>query len=162
MNADGDRPNQVPPSVIESRIWICQNCWHYSRVQDGSAEPVILRILEISEVDAGWLAHGHVEKQGCAWCGATYKAVTEYIPIECAEYDCRRCGPKSRMVARVVKLAQSESGYLFVATLRCDRCKARQRLQRILRPLWGLKRVKVGPTGVEVEREIAEAGPPAG
>ena len=154
MDDGGNRESKArPPSAIECRLWLCENCW-YLLHEKGLREPAKVRILEISEIDSGWLASGHVAWHHCELCGGIYRALTRYIPIECAEYECRHCGPKSRMAVRVVKLSFANPGYLFVATLTCERCKKRQRFQRLLRPLWAVKRVKVGPTGVEVEREV--------
>jgi len=42
-------------------------------------------------------------------------------------------------------------GYGFVALLKCDVCSRQRRLSKLLAGLAKITRVKIGPTGVEVE-----------
>jgi hypothetical protein len=50
-----------------------------------------------------------------------------------------------------LSITKSETGYDFVALLKCDKCSERSRLSKLLEGLSRITKVKVGPTGVEVE-----------
>lgn len=54
------------------------------------------------------------------------------------------------MTTEILSITETEAGYSFVAMLKCDACSKQRRLSKILGGLSKIK-LKVGPTGVEVE-----------
>jgi hypothetical protein len=50
-----------------------------------------------------------------------------------------------------LSIAETETGYSFVALLKCDACSKQHRISKLLKGLSKITKVKVGPTGVEVE-----------
>lgn len=116
---------------------------------DGASSAV--RIVNIAQVKAGWLAHGDLQSEYCVACGKAYAALTHYIPIECAAFPCPSCGPDAALTTEILSISETEAGYGFVALLKCDACTKQRRLSRLLSGLSKITRVKVGPTGVEVE-----------
>jgi hypothetical protein len=50
-----------------------------------------------------------------------------------------------------LSITETETGYSFVALLKCDACSKQRRLSKLLGGLSRITKVKVGPTGVEVE-----------
>lgn len=110
-----------------------------------------VRIVNIAQVEAGWVAQGEISMAYCDLCGKAYEALAHYIPIECASFPCPTCGPGSKLTPEILNIAESEMGYGFVALLKCDVCSRQRRLSRLLAGLAKITRVKIGPTGVEVE-----------
>jgi uncharacterized Zn finger protein len=127
---------------LETAECLCPSCGHTTSD---------FEILDITRNDTGWDARGRYRPITCAMCGQVHEALVDRVPIECAGYECPKCGPAGTMKSSIVKVAKDESGYLFSATLRCDRCKWRQRFRKLVKPLLKLRRLKVGPTGVELE-----------
>ena len=52
-----------------------------------------------------------------------------------------------------MRITGTSESYNFVAVLKCDACSKRHRLSKLLAGLSKIKKVKVGPTGVEIEVE---------
>ena len=110
-----------------------------------------MRIVKIAQVEAGWLARGTIPEAYCAACGQAYSALIHYIPIECAEFSCPACGPGSKLTPAILDMTADEAAYSFVALLKCDACTRQRRLSRLLSGLAKITKIKIGPTGVEVE-----------
>lgn len=131
---------------------LCPRC-HFptesSDIESGGVE-----VLDIAQIKDGWLAQGRVTgKWRCPVCGSAYWAAARYIPIECGEDPCPNCGPGATLTPDILQISRIESGYVFTAALKCDKCSRPRRFRKLLKPLSRsrLKRVKVGPTGIEVE-----------
>jgi hypothetical protein len=110
-----------------------------------------VRVVEISQVDAGWLAHGEIHNAYCESCGVAYQELIRYIPIVCAVFPCPACGAGPKLTPEILSINANESGYDFAASLKCSECSKERPLSKLLRGLSKITRVKVGPTGVEVE-----------
>ena len=110
-----------------------------------------MRVVDIAQVKAGWLAHGDIPGGFCLECGRAYSALAHYILIECAAFPCSKCGPGSELTTEILSITETERGYSFVALLKCNRCSKQSPFSKLLRGLSKITRVKVGPTGVEVE-----------
>ena len=103
-----------------------------------------VRVVDIAQVKAGWLAHGDIPGGFCLECGRAYSVLAHYILIECAAFPCSKCGPGSELTTEILSITETEQGYSFVALLKCNRCSKQS-------PFSKITRVKAGPTGVEVE-----------
>jgi uncharacterized Zn finger protein len=111
-----------------------------------------LRVIEISQVKTGWITHGEIQLTcSCPGCGTVFNQIVQYIPIECASFPCPSCGPGSKLTPEILNITEAEMGYSFVVLLKCDACSKQRRLSKLLGGLSKITRVKVGPTGVEVE-----------
>jgi hypothetical protein len=112
-----------------------------------------VRVIDIAQVKAGWVARGEIPqtKAYCPTCGIVYSALSHYVPIECATFPCPSCGPTSKLITEILSITETETGYSFVALLKCDACSRQHRLSKLLGGLAKITRVKVGPTGVEIE-----------
>jgi hypothetical protein len=64
---------------------------------------------------------------------------------------CPDCKSGTELTTEVLSITAAETGYSFVALLKCDACSKQRRISKILRGLTRITKVKVGPTGVEVE-----------
>jgi hypothetical protein len=136
-----------PPDAIES-LSACPGCGSVNFAGPGSR----VRVVDISQVEAGWIAHGVIYlSYQCMVCGAVYTQIVQSIPIECASFPCPRCGPGSKLTPEVMAISEAEGGYSFIALLKCDSCSRQSRLSKLLAGLSKITRVKVGPTGIEVE-----------
>ena len=139
------------PSAIESPNLVplvCPWCGSSSCQVPSSR----VRVVDISRVEAGWIAHGEIQVScACLGCGKVYIQIVQSIPIECASFPCPRCGPGSKLTPEILNMTEAESGYSFLAQLKCDACSRRSRFSKLLGGLSKITKVKIGPTGVEVE-----------
>jgi hypothetical protein len=113
-----------------------------------------VRVLDISQVEAGWLAHGRIETGFCPSCGQALRLLARYVPVECAGFSCPKCHEgELRCEVVSVTYAGGLSDYDFEARLSCPKCGAATspRRTRLNKPLRWLRRVRVGPSGIEVE-----------
>jgi hypothetical protein len=110
-----------------------------------------VRIVDIAQVESGWLAYGAFPTVKGDACGTVFQMLAHYIPIECAAFPCPGCGPGSELTTEILSITETEPGYNFVARLKCDKCSKPHLLSRVLGGLAKITKVKVGPTGVEVE-----------
>jgi predicted RNA-binding Zn-ribbon protein involved in translation (DUF1610 family) len=115
------------------------------------SEPYV-RVFAMTQIKDGWLTQGHIAGDAsCPSCGEVYSAVCDYIPVECAEFRCPKCGPDAPMKPDVLVVTKAEDGYLFRATLKCARCSRPHIFRKAVQSLAKVRRLKVGPTGIEVE-----------
>lgn len=84
-------------------------------------------------------------------CGQVLSALLHYVPIECVSFPCPTCGSGSKLTPEILDITETETGYSFVALLKCDLCSKQRRLSKILGALAKITKVKIGPTGVELE-----------
>lgn len=111
-----------------------------------------VRIVKISQKKDGWRAEGQFFSCRCPTCAAVFRGIVESVPVECAEYPCPRCGPGSILRTDVLALTDRAGYYDFEATLRCPKCEGRRRFRsKLSAPFRALKRLKLGPGGVEIE-----------
>jgi hypothetical protein len=113
-----------------------------------------VRVVDITQVKTGWIARGEILHVACCTrpsCSVVYEELVRSIPIECAAFPCPSCGSGSKLAPEVLTITHAGSGYDFVAQLKCDACSKRHPLSRLLEGLTKITKVKIGPTGVEVE-----------
>jgi uncharacterized Zn finger protein len=145
-----------PAAAIEYpvREFYCRDC--------GRPEPYILpseapslshevKVLDVARLKAGWITQGEFRTVRCPSCDAVMTLLIHRIPIECATFPCPTCGPGAELTTEIISITAIGTGYNFVALLKCNACSKQSRLSKILEGLSRIKKVKVGPTGVEVE-----------
>jgi hypothetical protein len=84
-------------------------------------------------------------------CRSICTTITEYLPIEFQDLPCPECGQvvKYRYVLECVQMHEGQ--FVFTATVTCPRCTKQSVLQKFIKSLKRVKRVKVSPTGIELE-----------
>src|SRR5262245_51996402 len=129
---------------------VCDSC--------GYAEPQTpsVSVSQIESTAVGWRAVGVTE--GWSWtcprCGQVHAYLNKVVPVEIAEYPCPKCHDPSRLDYRIVEVKKENEGdaYQFAAEIECRRCAHRGIVKRALDQLERITKLKVGPTGVEIER----------
>jgi hypothetical protein len=144
--------NEEPSAAIQyfDASSVCRAHWPYGNPHLIDPRKRV-RVVDIAQVKAGWLARGEIRQASCSFCYTTYRELAHYIPIECATFPCPSCGPGSELTTEILSITETEAGYSFVAMLKCDACSKQRRLSKILGGLSKITKLKVGPTGVEVE-----------
>jgi uncharacterized Zn finger protein len=126
-----------------------------------SCGPVLQPDIEVLRVDAqpaGWLSLGRVSESAvgrCPRCGMVMRFIETTVPVELAEYACPFCESGEHMRYKVLRVERGAAGYEFVAEATCASCTHLSVAKRILRALGKIRKVKVGPSGVEVELDGA-------
>jgi hypothetical protein len=149
-----ERPDPTGRELVVAAIEVepqqlCNQCGGVIAVHEFNPLDVV-RVLDIAQVEDGWLAYGRVATGHCVMCAQVYEALLRYIPIECASYRCPSCQTET-LTCDVRDIHFDGDGYVFTAKLSCPSCGVQHAPHRVLRFLGRIRRLKVGPTGVEVE-----------
>lgn len=103
----------------------------------------------------GWLAAGRMPSREfvgfCGSCGAAYAEIQRAVPVELAEYPCPKCEGRDALRYQVLRVELLDDEYVFVASAECTNCSHRTGFRRVLDALGRITRLKVGPTGIEIE-----------
>jgi hypothetical protein len=114
--------------------------------------PGRLRVVDISQVKAGWIVRGEItlicSDPGCAF---VYSQIERRIPVECAPFPCPSCGSGSTLIPEILKITESKIGYSFVAVVKCNVCAKSRSISKLLQGLAKVTKLKIGPTGIEIE-----------
>ena len=65
-----------------------------------------VRVVDISQVKAGWIAHGDIRRMRCR-CARVYNQLVQYVPIECASFPCPSCGPGSKLTTEILSITET-------------------------------------------------------
>jgi hypothetical protein len=84
-------------------------------------------------------------------CRRACITITEHLPIEFQELPCPGCSRIVQYEYRLecVQIAREE--FAFTASIACPRCKKRSAFRKVTQGLQRIKRLKIGPTGFELE-----------
>jgi len=122
-------------------------CYQHARYHQGHST------VEIQHLDVKpgrWTARGAgvCLSPGCRSICMT---ITEYLPIEFLDLPCPECGQvvEYRYMLECVQMHQRQ--FVFTATITCPHCTKQSIFQKLTRSLRRVKRLKVGPTGLELE-----------
>lgn len=95
----------------------------------------------------------------CPICGRVHEALRQYCEFEFSSSTCPKCkGPWRATVTRLEREGAAPSfeevGFTFAAQLSCSRCSSSGRsvARRIAGALSTIRRVKISPAGIEIER----------
>lgn len=130
------------------KLGLCWSC--AGNLRESLSAPKV-EIVQIAQLERGWIANGRIEKTWCFNCQDAYDALILYIPIACSAFPCPACGPGSKLTPIVQKIERLDVGYEFTAFLRCDKCSKERLVSKLLHGLAKIARLKIGPTGVEIE-----------
>jgi predicted nucleic acid-binding Zn ribbon protein len=130
---------------------ICPGCGANAAPEDASVS-----VTQIEATDHGWRAVGKVEHEVtfCPSCGQMFELLQNIVPVECAEYPCPRCNDPSRLTYRIVEVKKKGDSWGFTAEVECGKCQRRGIVRRALAQLGRITKLKIGPTGVEIERAV--------
>ena len=112
--------------------------------------------IEVHRVEAGqgtWsvAGSGSVDHPHCPNCGAVCREVAVRLPAELDGAPCPSCGKAVKFDYRL-KLVQTDGGsFDFSATVSCPKCTHKSTFQKVVSSLPVIKRLKLGPTGAELE-----------
>jgi|ERR1700722_10619718 len=119
----------------------------------GRADDVYPRATVTSAkiVDESWVAQGHIEIEGshCPLCANTLRAIERAIPIQCEGFSCPVCHTAEHLTFDVTNVDHNE--LVFTATIGCTTCKKKRKLSKMLKELFSMLTIKVGPLGLPVK-----------
>lgn len=114
--------------------------------------------VQIKHVDteAGrWTAKGAgvcgVPSQDGTPCRTICITITEHLPVEFRDLPCPSCDQVVNYKYTLECLHIDKRKYEFTASVTCPRCNKQSVFSRIARSLRRVKRLRVGPTGLELE-----------
>jgi hypothetical protein len=114
--------------------------------------PGRVRVVDISQVKAGWIVRGEIElicpNPGCAF---VYSQIERCIPVECAPFPCPSCGSGPTLIPGILNITEIEAGYSFIAVLKCNVCSKSRSISKLMQGLSKVTKLKIGPTGLEIE-----------
>jgi endogenous inhibitor of DNA gyrase (YacG/DUF329 family) len=112
-----------------------------------------------------WVDIQYVEKGSGRWtatgvgvclepgCNYAVQTVTEYLPIEFPALPCPTCKQVVRYeyALECVEMQSRPTEFVFAASVTCPRCSKTSVFRKIINSFRQIKRIKVGPTGIELE-----------
>jgi hypothetical protein len=111
-----------------------------------------LELIRIERRDTKFTVEGRVPKAYCSACGQALDEIQSVVPIELEGLVCA-CGGRSFQFA-IKSLepnkAQKPTEWKFELDVICDKCNKAKFVEKVFSFL-RLKRIKVGPTGMDVQ-----------
>jgi hypothetical protein len=108
------------------------------------------------DVEAGrWTARGagvcgFASRDGTP-CRIVCTIITEHLPLEFQSLPCPDCNRVVKYRYKLECVQMNEEEFVFTASISCPRCKRRSVFRKIVQSLHYVKRVRIGPTGLELE-----------
>src|ERR1035441_4745006 len=122
-------------------------CYQHSLYHDNNGN---VEIQHLDMTPGRWTARGTgvCSSPGCRRICTT---IIEYLPIEFQDLPCPECGQvvEYRYVLECVQMHERQ--FVFTATITCPHCTRQSVFRKITRSLKRVKRIKVSPTGFELE-----------
>ena len=100
----------------------------------------------------GWITRG-TGISTCPTCGVTAHLLSHRLRVEFQGLACPGC---NAMVDYKITLLRVSSGdeITFTAITECPACSHESRFRKVLSKLGRIRRLKIGPTGLEVELDL--------
>jgi DNA-directed RNA polymerase subunit RPC12/RpoP len=118
-----------------------------------SSPEMHIHVVDLSAREGGWSARGHgITDAMCPTCGAIVHGVRKSLPIECAEVGCPDCGLADTLSYKIQEISVRGSSFDFTVNVECRNCGRRKFMRRLVDQLLKIRRLKVGPTSIELER----------
>jgi hypothetical protein len=113
---------------------------------------VDVREVEVNARGDGWTAKG--EGVGfCPRCGAVVRMITHRVPLELQGLPCSRCHETVEYRVELQCVTIDARRFSFAASVTCPACAQRSVFRRLIESLSRVRRIQVGPTGMELELE---------
>lgn len=146
----------MPEGEVVLRYVVCRSCGVQAD-HDGPGNVT----LEIQRIEAGsesgkWTASGSGTTEDrnasyCPNCGLLCSIITHRLPAELQDLPCPGCGG-SGAYTYALDWVQLQSGmFSFTASVACSKCTSKSVFRKLIASLSRIRRVKVGPGGLELE-----------
>lgn len=120
-----------------------------------AVNPDMIEIKSIESREDGWNAKGvgEIQQVKCPHCGMIYDAILHAVPICCSSIACPKCHKTEKLSYRIHRIDTAFHQFEFEVEIRCERCKKKRTLKRLIDSLLDVVKIKVSPTGVTVEKK---------
>jgi hypothetical protein len=111
-----------------------------------------IRLVKLKRKEGKFVVVGSVDLGHCPVCGAAATAISAAVPIELEGLACS-CGSKNfRFAINSLKpnRPKNPTDWQFELDVICISCKRQKFIEKVL-SFFKLKRIKVGPLGVDVQ-----------
>jgi len=98
----------------------------------------------------GWTASGSGVSY-CPRCGAISRLLVERLSVELEGLPCPRCHDEVEYEITLACLSSGVGEFTFTTLTTCPGCKHESVFRRLLRGFGCIRRIKIGPTGLELE-----------
>jgi hypothetical protein len=138
---------QVPVELIREQAVCHPSC--------GVQTTIVVRRVAVTQIRAGWTVNGagqaYDDTGRCPSCGSVCRAIVTHLPVELGEVPCPTCHQPIDFEYDLSCVESNAGVFSFTATVRCPGCSSRTFARRIVEGLRRIKRLKLGPTGIEVD-----------
>ena len=93
----------------------------------------------------------------CCNCGSILDTIKQAIPVQCPSLRCPTCGNAERIKCDIQELKLIGAAYKFVIVAACTHCRWITRFTKLLKGIWSVTRIKIGVTGIEIEKSDTSA-----
>jgi hypothetical protein len=130
---------------------VCDSCGRSGAVNDNDFY-LDVREVEANERGDGWTARGEGVSR-CRYCGAVVRVIIHRVPLEIHGLPCSRCHETVDYQVQLRCVATEGRRFTFTASLTCPACSQKSVFRKLIESLGQIRRIKVGPTGVELDLE---------
>jgi hypothetical protein len=113
--------------------------------------------VDVREVQAnahggGWMAKGEGVSR-CPRCGAMVRMITHRVPLELRGLPCSQSHEAVDFRVELSCVTTDGRRFDFTASVTCPVCTRKSVFRKLIESLSRVRRIQVGPTGVELELE---------
>ena len=133
----------------------CPACKRFGEVERFES----VELVSFEAEATGWAIGGNVKIHYCGHnrcrnCGNIFEDIKRAIPFQYPRLNCPWCGESQYLKCRIKRLEKQVHSFTFQANLVCTHCRKKNSLQRTLKELWKVTSVKIGPTGITLEKKV--------
>jgi|ERR1700730_7260716 hypothetical protein len=144
----------------------CPTCAHVTKIETSDLPVVVdskdsaktghrhevLEVKSLKKKDGGFVITGTISPVMCGSCGAVVSALAVEVPVELEHLKCSCGGSKFSISLKSVEKEKKkiDPNWQFEVDINCERCH-KIRFREKIASLFRLKRLKVGPTGVDIQ-----------
>lgn len=129
----------------------CRSCCRVGELA-GNDTYVDVREVKVKAGGDGWTAKGEGVSP-CPRCGAMARMITHRVPLELQGLSCSQGHEAADYQVALSCVTTDARQFTFTASITCPVCARKSVFRRLIESLRRVRRIQVGPTGVELELE---------
>lgn len=114
-----------------------------------------IQISFIERRKHSWFVRGFGTEYGteyCPNCGAICRSIVSDLEIQCEPFSCPTCGEKEDLNFKINNIKTDNTSFEFEAEIICEKCNKNKSLKKIISSMLDIKKLKISPTGIEIEK----------
>jgi len=140
------------PSV--KKVLRLENHSIYCRCHTADPDAASVLVLEsVKRTEHGWKTRGHYF---CPGCGEAVQRVRHEIELAASTFQCPKCKRVDSLEYEIDHVTKDngkgKTGFSFSVIVNFSQCKNRKSIKKIIKSIFDVVKIKIGPDGVEIEK----------